>query len=279
MKNNFDKFFFNIINEIAKYLKLEVKIESSHFRLLSLKYKEEKKLIYGTDFGLNNTDALRLFDNKCCLLEFLKSNNIPIVNFNFIDMQNRKYFYQNDNEFLDDNKQKLYDFLKTNMKIVLKDNKGADGKNVFLIESINDIDTKLNYFINHNISILVQPFVEIDYEIRSIILDKKIKLMYKKTISNHKKTWKHNLSDNINVSLEFSSEDIKEITNLIKAIVNVIPGVFYSIDLVKLKNGDLLLLEINNNVTLIKFAKFKPEYQIIMKDIYQQAIEKLFKIN
>jgi glutathione synthase/RimK-type ligase-like ATP-grasp enzyme len=92
-------------------------------------------------------------------------------------------------------------------------------------------------------------------------------------------SWKHNLATGADISLIFENDDEKIINNLAIKTFNVLPNArLVSIDIIKNKNNEFKVLEINSGIMMERFMSFSEETLNITKNIYTQIIKKMMKI-
>ena len=163
-----------------------------------------------------------------------------------------------------------------------------------------------------NYSLSLCPYQDITTEYRIIVLNKDIKLIYKKikpiVIGDGKSTyqellerfnpnyfknknishkiikkgrikeynWQFNLSKGAMAQEENNQDVIKELKKIVKMILKVIDINFASID-IALINNEYKVLEINNGVTLTKYMNISFENEKKVYNIYKDAIKELFK--
>ncbi|VVU95487.1 hypothetical protein CPAV1605_1238 [seawater metagenome] len=269
MKNNYDKDFFNIINEICYKSKIKIEILSSEFRVLKLIKNNKEYLVYGSDFGLNDSSSIRLVDNKYATYEILSNASIPTIDTHLFD-------FINSNPSKKDILFELEDLFNQYNQLILKPNKGENGNDVFKISNINEINNKIEYFINKNLTFIAQPFEKIEYEIRVICINKKAKLYYKKKVINSELGWKHNLSDNIQIDNFFTKSEFDKINSIINQVIQKIPCKNCSIDFIKTYENEYKVLEINGIPSLTEYSKISKQTRNEVENIYYDIISKLF---
>lgn len=298
------------LDEICKELNIEYEYLSKDW-VIKLKKDNKTRFITGYKFDLNNHALGNIFDDKYALYEVLKNENIPIIEHNILYSNENQSHYAidcNDISII-----KEY-FKSHNSKIVIKSNTGNSGKEVYLINNVNDIEPILNELFINNYSISYCPFYEALREYRIIVLNNNIKLIYQKikpiVVGDGKKTikellldfnyfyfkdiylddtfnrilpkdekyeydWKFNLSKGAIAELVDNKEKIEYLTNIVKSITEKIDIGFASIDIIEVKDNRYYVMEINSGVTMKKVIyTIGPE---IVKSIYKEAIAELFK--
>ena len=183
-----------------------------------------------------------------------------------------------------------------------------------LVENINDLKDKYNLLISKNYSLCVCPFYEIENEYSAIILNGEVKLLYKKikpvvtgdSIKTIKELlmdfnneyfknydddnkddvlplnetfeydWKFNLSKGAISSLDIDYNDKENIDNIIKLLKPIINDGFCSVDIIKTKDSNFYVMEINSGVMMENFIKQNENGYMIAKLIYKEAIIEMF---
>jgi len=308
MKNTFLK----IIKEICVENNIEYKLLSKDF-IVMLKKNKTIKFLYGYKFDLNNHGIGMIMDDKFGMYEVLKELKIPVIEHKIVYNKNNHNDYAkgcNTYEY-------VYDyFKKNNNHIVIKPNNGTCGNDVFQIKNIEEIEKVLNHLFLSNFSISMCPFYKIKHEYRVIVLNNNIELLYKKCLpvvfGDGKKTikellldfnynyfkkivndskynkvlkesekfeynFKFNLSQGAITKKVTDKELIIKLTKLAKSISQNINLNFGSIDIIETTNNELLVMEINSGVMLENYLILNQDEYLKVKDIYQKAIDSLFK--
>ena len=151
--------------------------------------------------------------------------------------------------------------------------KALHGNDVYLCKNIYEYSKNLKKIFKNKASASICPFYEIDTEYRVICLDEKCKLIYGKKSSND--NWKHNLSQGA-TAIEVNDEELKsKLKEIAIKAMHEIGLRFASVDIIKLKSGELLIIEVNSGVTINKYTNFISNGREIAKEIYGEAIEKM----
>ena len=198
---------------------------------------------------------------------------------------------------------------------LLKTNNGSLGIGVYHITDYEMLYDKFSKYSLSQSSFSICPFYNIENEYRAIILDDEIQLLYKKikptvigdgksTIKellinfnknyysnyagNNKDTilekgkvyednWQFNLSRGALSSMEIFDQDKIQICNIVNKIINNIDVGFCSIDIIKTKNNEFYVMEINSGVMMDAFVMQNDNGYMIAKRIYSLAIDKCFR--
>lgn len=300
--------FKEIIKEICKELNIKYTILSKDW-IIKLEKDNEVRYLTGNKFDLNGHAIGNIMDDKYAFYEILKNINIPVCEHNiFYAEKNHQDYAINCNKKEDI----LNCFYKYHEDVVVKPNKGAMGLGVYHVTDKDElINVTDNLFIK-NYSISICPFYHIKNEYRVIVLDNEIKLIYKKinpiVTGDGKSTLKEllinfnsnyytdkdipniipnkneiytydfhfNLSKGSIATLDIDSDTKEKICNLALEVSKKVGITFASIDIIKTTSNELLVLEANSGVTINKAIDFIPNGYAIAKQIYKEAILKMF---
>ena len=262
------------LKEIVKEICIEKNIE---YKILSkdwiIRLEDDNKIGYivGAKFSINSVTAACIASDKYATYEVLKYAGIPVIEHKMIFNPKRRKGYVSD--LNSKTEIKKYINSQPNKMVVIKANEGACGNDVYLCKNYSEISKNLKKIFRNKDSVSICPFYEIDTEYRVICLDNECKLIYGKKAG--KDTWKHNLSQGAYV-VDVEDENLKNRLEdiAIKAVKEI--GIrFASVDIIKLKSGELLVIEVNLRVTIHKYIEFVDNGREIAKQIYGEAIEKM----
>ena len=305
-----NNYFPRIIKEICNELDINYEFLSKDW-IIKLSKDEKIRFISGYKFDLLNHACGICFDDKYATYEVLNSIGVSTVKHDIIYRSTNKNSYANDCKGLE---YLIELFNKYKRNIVLKVNNGTCGIDVYHITNINDLKDKYNLLISKNYSLSVCPFYEIENEYRAIILNGEVKLLYKKikpvvtgdSIKTIKELlmdfnneyfknydddnkdyvlplnetfeydWKFNLSKGAISSLDIDYNDKENIDNIIKLLKPIINNGFCSVDIIKTKDNNFYVMEINRGVMMQNFIKQNENGYMIAKLIYKEAIIEMF---
>ena len=115
----------SIIKEICEELNIDFKLISNNW-VIVLEKENKKKYIVGYKFPLNDQTVGKICDDKYATYEIMKMNNIPVIE-HFIIFQNY-------------NKDEIIEYCqKYNFDVVVKDNYGTCGNNMYHITNKKDL--------------------------------------------------------------------------------------------------------------------------------------------
>lgn len=305
-----NNYFPRIIKEICNELDINYEFLSKDW-IIKLSKDEKIRFISGYKFDLLNHARGICFDDKYATYEVLNSIGASTVKHDIIYRATNKNSYANDCKGLE---YLIELFNKYKRNIVLKVNNGTCGIDVYHITNINDLKDKYNLLISKNYSLCVCSFYEIENEYSAIILNGEVKLLYKKikpvvtgdSIKTIKELlmdfnneyfknydddnkddvlplnetfeydWKFNLSKGAISSLDIDYNDKKNIDNIIKLLKPIINDGFCSVDIIKTKDSNFYVMEINSRVMMQNFIKQNENGYMIAKLIYKEAIIEMF---
>lgn len=280
--------------------------------LLVLEKNGVVKTISGYKFDNNSHSLGKIFDDKYATYELLKHYNVPVCEHSIFYCKNNTNTYVGKYNSLKYLKEKFDEY---NGDVVVKKNTGTCGNEVSHFNEFNELEKFYNDTFLNNTSFSICPFYNIGNEYRVIVLNNKVKVMYKKILPevlgdgystirelllkfNYeyfkniddksldvilKKDekfcydWKFNLSLGSVASFDISSYDKKNILDIVSKITNNIDIGFCSIDIVK-SDTSFLVMEINSGVMMKYLISEKDSGYSIAKDIYTEAILSMFDV-
>lgn len=307
MKN----YFKEIIQEICNEDNIKYNFLSKDW-VIMLEKDGKTRFVSGYKFDLNSQAIGLIADDKYALYEVLEKKGIPIIEHQIVFKKTNELDYAvgcNTYEYV-----KNY-FFRNNNHIVIKPNNGTCGHNVFNVTNINEIDSILDKIFVNNFSISICPFYNIKHEYRVIMLEGEAQLLYTKylpiVIGDGNKTirqllfefnydyftnkledskydrilaknekfeynWKFNLSQG-SIAKRLDDELLAEkLIKLAKQVCDEIHLKFGSVDIIQTEKNDLLVLEVNSGVMIENYIRLNPNEYVTVKNIYRNAIEKLF---
>ena len=297
-----------IIDEICHELNIECTYLSKDW-LIKLKKDNKIKYVAGNKFPLNNYVVGRIMDDKYALYEILNNLSIPVcLHHIFFNEFNTKDYCKGCQRKED----LINTFNEYGKNVIIKPNKGSQGKGVIHIKDEITLLKEAKELLTTNYSISMQPFYKIKNEYRTIILDNEVKLLFKKinptVIGNGKSTLKELLIDfnkeyfsdkeipniipkdgeeyiydfHFNLSNgSIASTDIKpslkeKIISLALEVTKKVGIRFASVDIIETVDNELFVLEANSGVTIDKAINYLNDGYNIAKNIYKEAIIKMF---
>lgn len=256
------KKYLLMIKEICEEEEIDIKSFSDDWTHVLTKDNIQRR-INGYAFELNNAASSNICDDKTVTSEILIDSNIPCI---------LHEFFFNYNENLKSPREDIIKCFEKYGKVVIKPNKGHSGKDVFLVQNADDLNEKIDYLFQKYQDIVISPYYDIETEYRIIILDNEAKIVYGK---NRTKDWRFNLSHGATADIDVSENLQAKLSSLAIKTAKVLNIRFASVDIAKI-GTDLIVLEVNKGVSMERFSNQSAEYYKIAKEIYREAILKMF---
>lgn len=224
-------------------------------------------LMHDVEVGLNNASSQKIAMSKCGTYDVLNHAKIPAIKHVFL-MNHKSRFTTNDDYEL---ARKL--FKKWNNHVVVKQDDGSQGRNVYQISNEPTLINCLNELFSLNVHAAISPFYEASYEYRvaTLLGEPKIFLAKERTSSS----WKHNLICGA-ISKEVEQRMIPDLARLAKNAATSLELDFCTVDILETKNG-LFVLEVNEQVMLDEYCKNNHRRKQQVSDLYREAILERFQ--
>lgn len=294
-----------IIEEICAEDDIELGSFSDNY-ILQLTKNGKNTMVYSYKFANNDAAISMICDDKAGLSEILRYNNIPHVAHLYFESSNSPMVGEEGIWGT------LTELLKKNGKLIIKTNTGSGGHGVYKCENQKELESAVFNVLGRRHSMTVSPFIEIENEYRTIIVDGKAMLVYAKqrpnVVGNGKDTleklikeahfedvevsnkldlkyipkegenvtvsWKHNLGQGSLPVLIKDKEEIEILTKFALKAASILGLKFASVDIVKDGKGNYQILEINSGIMMENFSRLSKENYEVAKHIYRTAIYK-----
>ncbi len=303
MKNS--NYLYEILSEISTEKNYQITGYSNNY-IIEVTNKNKSIFLYGNCFPLNNNASQKISADKSAVYTVLSAKGLPCVEHKIIKHPSFDMGYAYD---------KLETFLQSNPAgIVVKDNKGSFGRDVFLVRDNKHLKTSINKIFSKNKDIAVSPYIENANEYRLIILDGKLCVAYKKQrpfiVGDGKSTvkklikdtygnfdfelpktdlnkkpqlnekftvgWKNNLCFNSTPQVVTDQKLKNKLKTLAVKVAKTLNLRFCSVDIFEVENS-LKVLEVNSIVSMEIFSKASEENYNLTKNIFKSALQKSFE--
>jgi glutathione synthase/RimK-type ligase-like ATP-grasp enzyme len=151
----------------------------------------------------------------------------------------------------------------------VKPNEGTSGRSVFRVTTETELDHAASEVFSMSTGLVISPFVEIEDEVRVILLNDVPRVVYSKQRGSD---WRHNLDAGAKPVLLEDGEVRAACVKLAIDAAHAIGITFASIDVVRV-DGDWKVLEINSGVMMEALAKLHPE---LVQATYDAALDRVF---
>ncbi len=258
------------------------------------------KFITGFKFPNNDMSVAEICNDKVGLSNIL----------DFYNIENVKHIPIFDYDYKNIDDAFFYDILEKHGKIVIKENRGTCGRNIFIYDNIKDIRNKLEEMLKTEYLVAISPFHKIEFEYRMIMLNNKPEIIYGKKVKHvvgdgvksiyelcvdnnitteflekgfpekiPKKKEKVQLSNFHNLSKygEFFAVDdeviLKKLSKIATEVTRNLGINFCSVDIVDTLEG-LKVLEVNSGVMAETYGSYG-NYENV-KEMYRKAVLSCF---
>jgi len=259
-----------LINEICLHHNITVDYLSEDY-LLRLTKGGQNRHIFGPYWDINSAAADRLACDKAGCYTMLNHSDVPAIE-HMIMYNPLRWSY-----LLDENgtmKKALEYFEANNRKVVVKPNKGAQGRDVFFCDTPFALETAFQTIFVTEPDVAICPYYEILTEYRVFYLNGQVRYVYGKTKGDD---WRHNLAQGAK-AFEVEDGNLRaKLAELAIQAARCINISFATIDIVVLENSELAVMEINAGVQVQILLEQLPHRREKIKSIYADAITSMFE--
>lgn len=302
--------FDKIIKEICVELDIKYNYLSKDW-IIRLEKDGIVRFLAGNKFDLNPHALGLVMDDKYAFYDIVSNLGIPACEHRiFYRPGNGCEYAKGCNSYLDI--YRCFDEYKKD--VVVKINNGSLGIDVYHVKDKERLKEIVDKLFIKNYSISICPYYKIKNEYRVIVLDKEIKLIYKKirpvvygdgvssintllrrfnsyyfkdkNVSEeildkeieYVYDWHFNLSKGSIASMDIDKVLRKRLEDIARETASKMGIVFASIDIIEEDNGELRVLEANSGVTIDKAINFIDNGYEVAKNIYKDATKMMFNI-
>ncbi|MCL2604510.1 MAG: ATP-grasp domain-containing protein [Defluviitaleaceae bacterium] len=238
--------------------------------ILRMTKNGQSRHVYGNFWDLNSAAADRLACDKCGCYALLSASGIPALAHTLVfNSINRGEWTGEDGTLLS----ALEFFEKHKRKIVIKPNKGTQGRDVFLCETPLAVEQALMTIFTTEPDAALSPYVNIRTEYRVFYLAGRAYFIYGK---RRGKSWKFNLVSGATAFEVTDMNLIDDLTGMALRAARCIGINFATIDIAKLSDGTLAIVEINSGVMANRLIDQLPHLRPKIKSLFAEAIDRLF---
>lgn len=299
--------FFNLIKEICLEENIDLK-EISQDWIFELIKNNKRSYICGHSFPLNTQAVENIIKDKSAFSDLCHFYHIPIIE--------HKILWSPESSFGKETPKLLEKYFKAfDNNVVIKPNMGKSGDGVYHIDNLEELKKKSELLFKSNLSISICPFYDIESEYRLIMLDNEVKFVFQKVkpvvIGNGIESikdlliamnpkyfenmefskkynrilntgevfeydWRFNLSKGAIAKNVTDNDLLNKLSDMAINVSKITQARFISIDIIKIKDK-LSLIEANSGVYMNKVCNFIDKDYKISKEIYREAIKKMFE--
>jgi predicted ATP-grasp superfamily ATP-dependent carboligase len=233
--------------------------------LLIMQRGPEQRFAFGYDLGLNSAVAHRLANDKAATAEVLQFRGVPCVPHTlFLNPRLSEYVPSLQSW------EAMLGVLKDNPKgLVVKPNEGTSGEYVFKVSSAPELELAAHRIFSANASLAISPYLEIENEVRVVLLDNRPLVVYDKKRDFN---WRHNLDLGAQPIVLKAGPILEACVEIAVNAAKAIDIRFGSIDVVRV-DGGWHVLEINSGVMMEALGRSHPE---LVYAAYSAALDKVF---
>ena len=233
--------------------------------LIAMRRGETRRFAFGYDIGLNSAIAHRLANDKSATSEALSLEGVPSIPHHLF--LNPKLGEKVVGSTWRD---AMLALLRAHPQgVVVKPNEGTSGRSVFKVTTEAELDAAVDDVFSMSTGLVISPYVEIEDEVRVILLGDVPLIVYSKQRGND---WRHNLDAGAKAVLLEDGAVRATCARLAIDAANAIGITFASIDVVRV-DGAWKVLEINSGVMMEALAKLHPE---LVQATYDAALDRVF---
>ncbi|UPK35400.1 RimK-like protein [Bradyrhizobium sp. 186] len=275
--------------------------------LVAMRRGATRHFAFGYDIGLNSAIAHRLANDKSATAEALALERVPCIPHHLFLNPSMGVHVAGAGWH-----EAMLDLLAQNPQgVVVKPNEGTSGRSVFKVTRRDELDRAVGEVFSSSLGLVIAPYVEIEEEVRVILLDGKPMMVYRKerptvvgdgvhtlhelaATAGHGRqvrefdaheanaivpkgerrilNWRHNLDAGARPVLVEDDETREACAKLATDAASAIGIVFTSIDVVRV-DGTWRVLEINSGVMMEALGKLYPE---LVQATYDAALDRVF---
>ena len=232
--------------------------------LIAMGAGPKRHFAFGYDIGLNSAIAHRLANDKSATSEVLALSGVPCI-------PHRLFLNPNlGAHIVGPGWRDALGLLAQNPQgVVVKPNEGPAGRSVFRATTEKELDRAVAEVFAMSLGLVISPYVEIEEEVRVVLLDDVPLVVYSKQRSSE---WRHNLDLGAQPLLLEPGEIHAACARMATDAARAIGITFASIDLVRV-GGAWNVLEINSGVMMEALGKLYPE---LVQATYDAALDRVF---
>jgi glutathione synthase/RimK-type ligase-like ATP-grasp enzyme len=172
---NSQRIFLDAVKKYCASHGVQVEIGSAGW-LVVMSRGATRHLAFGYDLGLNSSVAHRIANDKAATAEVLQTCGIPCV-------PHALFFSPQMNEFIAPQRswEAMIAILRDNPNgIIVKPNEGTSGESVFKVSTEPELEAAVHNVFASSLSLAISPYLEIDNEVRVVLIDQTPLVVYSK---------------------------------------------------------------------------------------------------
>lgn len=258
------KKFQSLLLELAQTMGFMIKILSENRIYQVINEVTGKSIfLYNADLGMNSSSSLLAAKDKAATYGLMSHYGVPTIEHIQIDTGPNSDYISECTKYLQDWG-----------KLVLKDNEGTQGRNVFLVEDQESLLIHLDVLKKRGKRICVSRFYDAELETRCIVYNGEVRIAFSKLRTN---SWKHNLSQGaMPIPIQLNSPESAEIQHIAVSAAAAIGMRFCSIDIMETSCGPKVL-EVNGTVLMNHYTKYSEAHKNQSLDLYREIFSDILE--
>ncbi len=307
MIKNGDRLIWKILKEICAEEGIEFRSYCRDW-MAELRKGDKKTFVCGYQLEINSAAAQLIARDKCAAGEILAANGVPAAEHHLFIVPTEVSYLGMSSSWRD-----MTALLEKYGKVVLKDNEGTGGRNVYKVENQSQLEAAAHKLFSVCRTISVSPFYEIEGEYRVIVFKGRAELVFAKNrlfvtgdgkatvsalavekyggtdeyteaelrrvpLAGEKVylTWKHNLGRGAKPEELCGGELYDELCRLAAGAASAINAKLASVDVISV-DGRLMVLEINSGIMMENFGVLSGKNYDTAKRIYKESVDELLR--
>ena len=264
--SNSQRIFLGAVKRYCARHGIAIEVRSQGW-LIIMRRGSQRRFALGYDLGLNSAIAQRIADDKGASAEVLEISGIPcIAHTVFVNPKLGEQVAPSGSW------QAMLDLLKQHPQgAVVKPNEGTSGRSVLKVSTASELQRAVEEIFSSYLTLAISPYVEIEDEIRVVVLDDVPLVVYSKRRTS---SWRHNLDAGSQPVLLDQGEVRQAGVALALQAAQAIGIRFAAVDIVRV-GGAYKILEINSGVMMEALGKLHPER---VEAAYSAALDKVFGV-
>jgi glutathione synthase/RimK-type ligase-like ATP-grasp enzyme len=172
---NSQRTFVDAVRKYCATRGIAIEIRSQGW-LIIMQLGAKRRLAFGYDLGLNSAVAHRIANDKAATAEVLQACGVPCI-------AHTLFLSPRMNEYIPPQRswEAMLALLRENPDgIVVKPNEGTSGDSVFKVSTEPDLELAVHSIFSSSLGLAISPYVEIENEVRVILLDHDAVVVYNK---------------------------------------------------------------------------------------------------
>lgn len=264
---NWGRFLVDAVRSYAEQNTIKFELFSGDW-IIRLQKGDVVKYLFGNDFGVNNTSALALCNDKSATYQVLTREGVPALEHRILLRPNSLGASESGTLALV--QQAMLDF---GGKVICKPNTGGGGSDIFLAESNAQLEAIVLELFSRYRTITISPFVHISAEYRICILNGVVELIYEKVRSSDE--LQHNLSHGALAREVTDTQLWDTLESMAQRAAYALNGTFVHVDIINV-NGVFSVLEVNGGIIFEHYSAQSEENKARATEIYYKALDLLF---